>query len=231
MLPFLLGAGAGVMLNACFSGVALLESCAYVSPFAQNSQNSVVALDITQHRSVLFGAYSSNYGRITIELFDNVLPVSATNFRELCRGGQGSSGTGHSLCYSRTLFTADADFVKGGDVTFGSAPGGWSIYGQYFFESPNKENGGADSRKGLVYAVARDSRVGSEFMIKVTDSTHEPRRAALGQVLDGYDVLQRMHQRCRRYPPRLVWYTVTHAHVLKEAKTPKLRKGWRLMSF
>ncbi len=84
-------------------------------------------------------------GRITFTLYDDVVPKTARNFRELCTGqnGFGYKASGfhrvipgvrdilpaitpaHSWAYSQFM-------LQGGDFTRGNGTGGKSIYGEKF---------------------------------------------------------------------------------------------------
>lgn len=74
-------------------------------------------------------------GRIVIELFDDLVPKTAENFRALCTGERGrSKETGVLLHYKKTKIhkIVKGFMIQGGDVTNRGGKGGESIYGPVF---------------------------------------------------------------------------------------------------
>merc|ERR1711934_991480 len=72
--------------------------------------------------------------RIEFELFADVVPRTAENFRCLCTGEKGRGASGKQLTYRGSVFhrVIPQFMLQGGDFTRGNGTGGESIYGKKF---------------------------------------------------------------------------------------------------
>merc|ERR1719183_2286974 len=85
--------------------------------------------------------------RMMFELYADVAPKTAENFRALCTGEKGIGQSGKELTYKGSKFhRVIPDFMaQGGDFTRGNGTGGESIYGSKFedenFEMRHSDRG------------------------------------------------------------------------------------------
>ncbi|PIN09921.1 HSP90 co-chaperone CPR7/Cyclophilin [Handroanthus impetiginosus] len=131
-------------------------------------------------------------GRMVVELYKDVVPKTAENFRALCTGEKGiSPHTDLPLHYKGSCFdrVIKGCMVQGGDVSAGSEEAGESIYGLKF-EDENFEL--KHSRKGMLsMANSGPDTNGSKFSIVTTQSTFlDGHHVVFGKVIKGLAVLR-----------------------------------------
>eukprot|EP00045_Choanoeca_perplexa_P007984 m.73114 g.73114 ORF g.73114 m.73114 type:complete len:178 (+) comp14308_c0_seq1:49-582(+) len=131
--------------------------------------------------------------RMTFELFKDVVPKTAENFRALCTGEKGMGQMGKALSYKNSKFhrVIPRFMAQGGDFTHGNGMGGESIYGNKFGDENFQLK---HDRKGLLsMANAGPNTNGSQFFITMLPTPHlDGNHAVFGEVKEGLDVLDAM---------------------------------------
>ena len=125
-------------------------------------------------------------GTVELELFADVVPKTAENFRVLCSGEKGEDMRYAGSPFHRVI---PEFMIQGGDFTNGNGTGGKSIYGDKFadenFDLKHTEAG------LLSMANAGPNTNGSQFFITfVPVHQLDGRHTVFGQLVEGKEVLE-----------------------------------------
>lgn len=136
---------------------------------------------------------SNAIGRVVFELFNDVTPKTAENFRALCTGEKGECKTkpGVPLHYKGSTFhrVIKRFMCQGGDFTNGNGTGGESIYGEKFQD----ENFIYKHERSFLLSMANagPGTNGSQFFITTTPTPHlDGKHVVFGRVIAGRSVVR-----------------------------------------
>lgn len=134
-------------------------------------------------------------GRIEFELFANLVPRTAENFRALSTGEKGTSRTGLRLHYKgSSMHRIIPQFMcQGGDISNLGGRGGESIYGHYFEDE--FENGVVRHTEPGLLSMANKGRNtnGAQFFITVAKTPWlDHKHVVFGRVVGGMDVVRKL---------------------------------------
>jgi peptidyl-prolyl isomerase H (cyclophilin H) len=153
--------------------------------FLLHSDNPVVFLDVSIGGQII--------GRIKIELFADLVPKTAENFRQLCTGEFKRNGLPQG--YKNAAFhRIIKDFmIQGGDFMRGDGTGSISIYGDRFADEGFFMN---HSGPGLVsMANSGPNTNGSQFFITCAPCDFlDGKHVVFGRVVEGLSVVRKIEE-------------------------------------
>lgn len=149
----------------------------------RSPSNPLVYLDIAINQREV--------GRVVLELYNDVAPKTAENFRQLCTGEAGIGKAGKPLHFQGSIFhrVIPGFMIQGGDFTNFNGTGGESIYGEKFadetFDLKHTEPG------LLSMANAGPDTNGSQFFVTTVPTPHlDGKHVVFGKVFRGMGLVR-----------------------------------------
>jgi len=135
--------------------------------------------------------------RIVCELFSDIVPETAENFRALCTGEKGLGEHGKPLHYKGTFFhrVVPGFAVQGGDITKGDGTGGESAYGPSFDDESFVLS--HDSAGLLSMANKGPNTNNSQFFILSKAAPKlDLKHVVFGRVIEGMNTVRHIEETC-----------------------------------
>jgi cyclophilin family peptidyl-prolyl cis-trans isomerase len=184
--------------------------CRYLPiPTNINPHRPIVFLEFEYHHNNNSSGYDDlqekplrQRGMVHIQLFHDVTPYTAENFRCLCTGEKGCINRSTTkLCYINTYIHRIVHnmCLQGGDITTGDGTGGRSIYASSLRNHPKTDLWGnfmdetfmTHSEPGLLsMANNGKDRNSSQFFITIRSLPHlNGKHVVFGRVISGMDII------------------------------------------
>ncbi|KAI1462795.1 cyclophilin-like domain-containing protein [Annulohypoxylon moriforme] len=156
-----------------------------MSEVSEDKKRSYVFFDVT------IGGKPA--GRITFELYNDIVPKTAENFRALCTGEKGVGKSGKPLHYKGSGFhrVIKQFMIQGGDFTAGDGTGGESIYGEKFED----ENFELKHERPFLLSMANagPGTNGSQFFVTTVPTPHlDGKHVVFGEVKTGKSIVRQI---------------------------------------
>ena len=132
-------------------------------------------------------------GKVVFQLYNDVVPRTAENFRCLCTGEKGNGTTGVALSYKNSIFhrVIKSFMIQGGDFTAFNGTGGESIYGEKFAD----EDFSIKHEKPFLLSMANAGKDtnGSQFFVTTVPTPHlDGKHVVFGEVVAGKSLVRKI---------------------------------------